>query len=242
MKKFLTLFLAVLMGLSVVSVTSFATEVETITKAGDTASFGSYYGKPIEWQALAVDATAQKALLVPKEMVGYRSFNDIGEGVTWENSSIRKWLNNEFYNTAFSEQQKAFILESDLENKANSEYNVGGGATTKDKVFLLSIDEAAKYFSGDDSRVVKVNFTEQQIAGIAQDLANRSNAKYTVTSADAISELTSYNGTTDWWWLRTSGRELTRVPAISHSGSVYTVGNEIGEPYGGAPCNLGGYF
>ncbi|GHU60168.1 hypothetical protein FACS1894171_0520 [Clostridia bacterium] len=199
-KRILTLALALMMCLALVPMTALAvdTEVGVIKNVGDTATFGSYYGKPIEWQALAVDTTAQKALLIPKEMVGSRSFNDNGEGTTWENSSIRKWLNNEFYNTAFSAQQKAFILETDLENKANAEYNTGGGANTKDKVFLLSVDEATKYFSSDDSRVAEVNFTEQQIANIAQELASRNNAKYTVTVEDAIGELTSYSGTTDW--------------------------------------------
>lgn len=54
-------------------------------------------------------------------------------------SSIRAWLNDDFYNTAFSPSQKASILTSKLDNKAScidcSEYD---SKTTYDKVFLLS--------------------------------------------------------------------------------------------------------
>lgn len=58
-------------------------------------------------------------------------------------SSIRAWLNDDFYNTAFSPSQKASILTSKLDNKAScsidcSEYD---SETTYDKVFLLSWSE-----------------------------------------------------------------------------------------------------
>ena len=54
-------------------------------------------------------------------------------------SSIRAWLNDNFYNTAFSSSQKASILTSELDNKAyDSKYD---SKTTYDKVFLLSYSE-----------------------------------------------------------------------------------------------------
>jgi len=233
MKKVLALLLALFVFLPIISIPAIATEVETITKAGDTASFGSYYGKPIEWQVLAVDTAASKALLISKEMVGYWSFNDKREEKTWETSSIRQWLNNDFYNIAFTEQQKAFIIEADIENKANPEYNTGGTVNTKDKVFFLSADEVMKYIPNEADRICKVNFTTIQIKAVAKALSSRDNPSYSVTYDDAAGELTSYNGTTDWWWLRTSGRELTRAAAVSYSGEFYAVGNEVEEPYGG---------
>ena len=53
-------------------------------------------------------------------------------------SDIREWLNNDFYNTAFSEAEKACInnpLKANVCYPAFDDYNC---ATTKDKVFLLS--------------------------------------------------------------------------------------------------------
>lgn len=57
-------------------------------------------------------------------------------------SSIRAWLNDDFYNTAFSSSQKASILTSELDNKAYStSYSKFDSETTYDKVFLLSWSE-----------------------------------------------------------------------------------------------------
>lgn len=57
-------------------------------------------------------------------------------------SSIRKWLNDDFYNTAFSASQKANILTSELDNRAYStSYSKFDSETTYDKVFLLSWSE-----------------------------------------------------------------------------------------------------
>ena len=235
-KRIITLVLALMMCLSLVPITAFAANnanVTDIRNVGDTITFGGYYGKPIVWQVHSIDTNAGKALLIPQEMVGYWSFNDVKEDTTWEKSSIRTWLNTVFLNNAFSDSERAVILESDIDNKANSQHSVGGSANTKDKVFLLSEDEAIRYFSSDSARVAKVNFTQAQIENLAKALSSRSNPSYSVTYDDAVAELTSYNGTTDWWWLRTSGRELVRAAAVSYSGELYAVGNEVEEPYGG---------
>mgnify|MGYP000204078120 FL=1 len=57
-------------------------------------------------------------------------------------SSIRAWLNDDFYNIAFSSSQKANILTSKLDNKAyKTSYSEFDGETTYDKVFLLSWNE-----------------------------------------------------------------------------------------------------
>lgn len=57
-------------------------------------------------------------------------------------SSIRAWLNDDFYNTAFSSSQKVDILTSELDNRAYSTSFSGyDSETTYDKVFLLSWSE-----------------------------------------------------------------------------------------------------
>lgn len=57
-------------------------------------------------------------------------------------SSIRAWLNDDFYNTAFSSTQKESILVSEIDNKAESaSLSRFNSETTYDKVFLLSYNE-----------------------------------------------------------------------------------------------------
>ena len=74
-------------------------------------------------------------------------------------SSIRAWLNDDFYNTAFSSSQKASILTSELDNRAYSaSYSKFDSETTYDKVFLLSwseIQNAAYGFSSNSARQAK---------------------------------------------------------------------------------------
>lgn len=57
-------------------------------------------------------------------------------------SSIRKWLNDDFYNCAFSTVQKNSISESYIDNSCyDSEYSQFDALSTTDKVFLLSYDD-----------------------------------------------------------------------------------------------------
>lgn len=57
-------------------------------------------------------------------------------------SSLRQWLNNDFYNTAFSKAQQDIIKSTTLDNSAFSDsYSEYDSASTKDKIFLLSYNE-----------------------------------------------------------------------------------------------------
>lgn len=68
----------------------------------------------------------------------------------YANSSIRQWLNNDFYNTVFSDDQKSNILVSNNLNNTcpyNSSYD---SSPTSDKIFLLSYKEVANSAYGFD--------------------------------------------------------------------------------------------
>ncbi|MDR3277874.1 MAG: DUF6273 domain-containing protein, partial [Oscillospiraceae bacterium] len=71
---------------------------------------------------------------------------------TWETSDIRKWLNGSFYSGAFSGGEKRGIAETTISNPDNAERGTYGGNKTSDKVFLLSLDEAERYFSNKGDR------------------------------------------------------------------------------------------
>jgi uncharacterized repeat protein (TIGR02543 family) len=78
-------------------------------------------------------------------------------------SNIRKWLNDNFYNTAFNEMQKELIMLTTVDNSARSTSDAGNKlpqatkyacADTQDYVYLLSEQEvtnSAYGFSSDDS-------------------------------------------------------------------------------------------
>ena len=104
------------------------------------------------WRALEVDREAETALLIAEEPICERAYHDKLEDVTWEQCSLRKWLNGEYYEKAFSEEEKAAIQECELKNPDNPKYGTKGGNDTRDRIFPLSIDEAEKYFKDDMDR------------------------------------------------------------------------------------------
>ncbi|WP_410901694.1 DUF6273 domain-containing protein [Ruthenibacterium lactatiformans] len=66
--------------------------------------------------------------------------------MTWEICTLRKWLNKEFINAAFTEKEKQLIPAVMVSADRNLDYDTNLGNSTKGKVFLLSIDEANRCF------------------------------------------------------------------------------------------------
>ena len=73
---------------------------------GDIIKFGNYFinddttKEPIEWRVLEV--SNDKALLITKDAIDCKPYNYEMRNITWENCTLRQWLNNEFINQAFS--------------------------------------------------------------------------------------------------------------------------------------------
>lgn len=98
----------------------------------------------IEWKILYKDKN--KALLYTRYIIDNMRYNDEDVDITWENSTLRQWLNDEFINDTFSKEEKNLITEVLNENAKNDVYGTDSGNKTTDKVFLLSLDECKKYF------------------------------------------------------------------------------------------------
>ena len=108
---------------------------------------------PIEWIVLEKDSENKRALIISKYIIDVRpiTYKSEEKNTTWENSNIRAWLNDKFYDSAFAEDEKTKIKEVQLVNEDNDDYMTLGGRDTTDKIFLLSISEARKYFSNGDN-------------------------------------------------------------------------------------------
>ena len=104
----------------------------------------------IEW--LVLDKQEDKMLVISRYGLDSQPYNTELYDVTWETCSLRRWLNGTFYVTAFIHEEKNVILTSTVTADANPEYDTPVGNDTTDQVFLLSIDEANRYFADDTSR------------------------------------------------------------------------------------------
>lgn len=71
--------------------------------------------------------------------VYYNAMDGVPEGTLatdYEYSSIKTWLNENFYNTAFNDSEKSSVLETVIDN-----VSCEVGKNTKEKVFLPSVDD-----------------------------------------------------------------------------------------------------
>ena len=123
---------------------------------GATVSDGvTYYFKvePIRWRILSEDG--ETALILCDSIIANRRYDDSSNN--YKNSEIRQWLNETFYETAFTELQREIILITEVDNSVYSTgYSTNPYACedTEDKIFLLSYREvtnSAYGFSSDYS-------------------------------------------------------------------------------------------
>lgn len=137
-------------GKTTYDVASFAVDA----KRGDTFFFGEYEQdgdlgngpEPIEW--IVLKNKEGKIYAMSKYGLDNKPYHDTREAVTWETCSLREWLNGEFYEAAFSSEEKAMIADTMLVNSDNPYYYIDGGNNTVDKVFLISYDEVSLYSAG----------------------------------------------------------------------------------------------
>ena len=175
--------------------------------AGDTILFGQYEQdnnpnngmEPIEWVVLDYDASEGKVLLLSSYGLDGKEYQTPFARTTWKECTLRAWLNSDFLNTVFSEQEKNAIILSHVDNslnQGNKEWDTNGGNDTLDYLFLLSYQETAeKYFKDDQSR----------------------ECKPTAFAAAQGVEVSDYHGNC-MWWLRSPG------PTQSSAGEVYPTG------------------
>jgi hypothetical protein len=195
--------------------------------AGGVISLGNYEGRPLEWQVLEV--RDRQALLLTKDAIDMRAYNEEDEDMTWENCTLRQWLNSDFYNAAFTAAQKNSVVESKIVNE-DSKYGTPGGNDTRDKIFLLSIDEANRYFIDVVSRTAKLNLTCAQM----EDLARRLDESpiYNCTYDEALEMTTIWNGdAVDNWWLRSPGNRANLAALVISdfgSGRIFDTGGIFG--------------
>jgi hypothetical protein len=116
---------------------------------GDTVEFGDYLSNT-EW--IVLDVENGKKFLLSRCSIDNRSYNLYDEAVTWEFSTIREWLNTEYIDVAFDENEKRIITDIEVVNTDNLEYETDGGNNTTDKIFLLSKEEVEKYLPSANDR------------------------------------------------------------------------------------------
>ena len=181
-------------------------------------SFSAWYGgefkEDIAWRVLAIEDG--RVLLIAEDIIELRPYNERRVDTTWEQSTIRQWLNTDFYN-GLPQKVKQYAATTLLINADNPTYGTPGGNNTTDKVFLLSIDEANKYFRSSAGWQADINLTLATILW-----ANGEYADDGVVFGQYVSELGCWV-----WWLRSPGHDADRAAFVFDVGEIYGLGTDL---------------
>jgi serine/threonine protein kinase len=110
-------------------------------------------------QKVDEDTISGHGLFVCREVIETKAYNIDFDNIVWEHSSLRKWLNSEYYDS-LPKRVRERVLNKKVLNAANPNNDTEGGNPTYDRVFILSIDEARKYFETDKDRTAKLDKSE----------------------------------------------------------------------------------
>jgi len=196
MNKIYTLIFLVLL-IMVMPVTNYAQK----PSIGSLLDFGGH-----QWRVLVVkDSTA---LIISELILEQREYHGSFEDITWEKCSLRSYLNDEYYDSKFTIEEKARILETRNSNLPNPRYGTDGGVETIDKIFLLSLDEVVKYF-GDSGDLKKGK------GPVLNDKYSRARITREVDGEEWL------------WWLRSPGDNPVQAAFVGENGVLFISGGGV---------------
>lgn len=156
----------------------------------------------IEW--LVLDKQKDRMLVISRYGLDCQPYNTEDAPVTWETCSLRGWLNGEFFETAFISEEKNVIHPSVVVSDANPKYASSAGNDTMDRVFLLSIYEADRYFA---------------------DATSRTCFGTPYCFAQGAYKDDDYG--TCWWWLRSPGFVSSKAANAGTNGYIQYLGSSV---------------
>ena len=174
-----------------------------------------------DWRIVGV--SDNMILIVSDLVLEIRAYDGTAEIAAWENSRIRSYLNGEFIENTFSEEEKARIIETTVINDRNQWFSTSGGKNTTDRVFLLSLAEVMKYF-GDSGQLEDPIFE----LWIGDDFNSNRVGEYDNGGSDGREAV--------WWWLRSPGRLDDRAAIVADDGFIYVYGGDTNSRAGIRPA------
>lgn len=116
-----------------------------VPSVGSTFNLGSYKGEAVEW--LVLDKKDGRALVISKYGLETIQYNNKKRLVNWNDCTLCYWMNNTFYNEAFSTDEKSYIIN---------------GGSVDQKIFALNRSEAEKYFSRGTRKTTATDHAKSQ--------------------------------------------------------------------------------
>ncbi|MCI9080260.1 MAG: leucine-rich repeat domain-containing protein [Lachnospiraceae bacterium] len=178
--------------------------------------------QPIKWRVLSVNGT--EAFLLADKALDVQPYNTVYEvAVTWEESTIRSWLNGygassniqnqdyskkNFINTAFGMSGQQAVKETVVDNKNTVTGKIDGGNNTNDKLFFLSSSETYTNTANRYGFVSKFYKCDE---------ARRSGSSVYAKAMGIVNDI--YTGRC-YWWLR-SPEGTGQIACANYDGAVW---------------------
>ncbi|MBQ5771763.1 MAG: hypothetical protein IIW08_11395 [Clostridia bacterium] len=181
----------------------------------------------IEWIVLDTDWENEKILVLSLYGLECRNYHTSRTYPTWEKCDTRLWLNDTFYNTAFSDEEKERIVPAIIKTQNNAKWEdlakekqwhyeyVDGGADCQDNVFLLSLEEAVLYGGHQTFEEARTENDKLKVVPTKYAMSHGANAYRGSGTTFRL------NGTgCGWWWLRSPGISSFDAAVVEYDGSI----------------------
>lgn len=179
---------------------------------GDYVKFGVYEqdadtengAEPLGWEVIGVEDG--NLVLTTERCIDCIPYNSTYVNISWEECSLRKWLNGEFYKKAFNETEQAQVVTTVNKNALDTNFDLENGKNTEDKVYLLSLMEVKSYFGGSELlRQIKAT-------------------PYAVSKGIYVDEMVT--GCCRWW-LRSPGDTANTAAFVENDGFIANIGDGV---------------
>ena len=208
-------------------------------KPGEIITFGMYPQTadgadrmPIKWRVL--QNSGRELFILSECILDCKRYHGEYTDITWRDCDLRKWLNDEFYNAAFTAAEKDFVKTTCCTD------NGEGSPDTEDKIFLLSVTEVKSLI---DTRKNTYGTTRCAVGTEYAKVKKPDGCELYVYDKSVGENYITENGIKygcSWWWLRTQLRThlgtSARATFVGTRGSVRSYGRVSLRFYGVRPA------
>ena len=200
-----------------------------ILRVGGEITFGGF-------EFVVLEVRGREALIITNNIIMLRPYHNPAQGVTWQESTIRAYLNNEFLLTNFSQAEVNRMLWSNFaRNEVNTNDNpwfgTSGGRDGYDLVFLLCIEQVLRYFG--DSGFVEAGINPAARNAVWPNFGAHLWGVHDAYSGNIHADVLNRRMAVDLnnnprrWWLRNPGFYPTDAVFVDADGTLNINGTTV---------------